>query len=311
MNIFDVLNQGKSRLHEPSISALLGYLLHTGKDHGLGDSFFRNFLVLLKGQESGNGLDAIVDKILSRPFVSTVVELEAIYELKEKRKDIDLQVAVLSGDKSAEKKEDYRFIIENKIKAGAANPKQLAEYYAAVLEDDDSIENLIVVFVTPKANHSALQEEYDRLAVRVGHHKAWVYWNDEDKGVLGTIQAMLEKEVRGELTPINEYMRHTLKAFVQHVNSVVSRSPQGSPRFGEDIGDIVEDVEVTLQNGTTYRVVRRDSGQVQVYLDDEKVMAKGVLREIIKERNFDIRLKKITTPNMGRQVLRALREEAT
>jgi len=38
MNIFEVLNQGNSRLHEPSVSAMSGYLLDTRRDHGLGDT---------------------------------------------------------------------------------------------------------------------------------------------------------------------------------------------------------------------------------------------------------------------------------
>ncbi len=44
MNIFQVLSQGKSRLHEPSMSAMLGYLLDSNKDHGLGDIVVRKLL---------------------------------------------------------------------------------------------------------------------------------------------------------------------------------------------------------------------------------------------------------------------------
>ena len=47
MNIFQVLSQGKSRLNEPSMSAMLAYLLDSNKDHGLGEAFIRAFLLAL------------------------------------------------------------------------------------------------------------------------------------------------------------------------------------------------------------------------------------------------------------------------
>ena len=113
MNIFDVLSQGKSRLHEPSISAMLGYLLNSGKDHGLGDSFLRAFCDLLNQHIESRELTSI----LSGSFIQAEVDLEEPYELDGSRKDIDIQIRVLDG----QKQERIRFIVENKIKVSAAN----------------------------------------------------------------------------------------------------------------------------------------------------------------------------------------------
>ena len=44
MNIFTVLSQGKGRLDEENVSAMLGYLLTPTQTHGLGDTFLRPFL---------------------------------------------------------------------------------------------------------------------------------------------------------------------------------------------------------------------------------------------------------------------------
>src|SRR3989442_963956 len=44
MNIFTVLSQGKGRLNEENLSAMLGYLLTPSQTHGLGDTFLRPFL---------------------------------------------------------------------------------------------------------------------------------------------------------------------------------------------------------------------------------------------------------------------------
>jgi hypothetical protein len=296
MNIFDVLSQGKSRLHEPAISAMLGYMLGTHRDHGLGDSFLRLFLRLLRGQTSAVALDSV----LQRTFVDTAVTLEEPYQLGNSRKDIDIQISVLNRDRE----EDIRIIVENKIKVSAGNPKQLVEYYQAVLEDDAEIRNLILVFLTPASGSDLLRREYDAVTPREGHQKAWLHWNAQEGSVLGIIQSILEMEMRGEITPINEYIRHTLKAFALHIRSVVGGE---SPRKPVDIGEIVDEVYVQLKGGQEYRIVRRDSQQIQVFSDDEKVMAKAVLREVIQEKGLDVPLTGINTRQMGKQVLDALK----
>lgn len=44
MNIFKILASGDGRLHEPNISAFLGYLLNPNEDHGLGSIFLKQIL---------------------------------------------------------------------------------------------------------------------------------------------------------------------------------------------------------------------------------------------------------------------------
>ena len=111
MNIFQVLSQGKSRLHEPSMSAMLGYLLDSNKDHGLGDAFVREFLKLVDEDR--------FKEILKFEFIDAQVSLEEPYQLNNSRKDIDIQLLLLDSKRN----EKHRVIIENKIKVGAANPK--------------------------------------------------------------------------------------------------------------------------------------------------------------------------------------------
>ena len=129
MNIFQVLSQGKSRLHEPSMSAMLAYLLDSNKDHGLGDAFIRIFLSEID--------EKVFSGFLSSEFINAQTSLEEPYQLGENRKDIDIEVSLLNGNEAA-----YRIIIENKIKISAANPKQLKDYYNAILQDEPEINNL-------------------------------------------------------------------------------------------------------------------------------------------------------------------------
>ena len=39
-----MLSRGDSRLYEPSMSAMLGYLLDSSENHGLGSAFVKMFL---------------------------------------------------------------------------------------------------------------------------------------------------------------------------------------------------------------------------------------------------------------------------
>ncbi|MHA2032644.1 MAG: PD-(D/E)XK nuclease family protein [Candidatus Kariarchaeaceae archaeon] len=175
MNIFNVLSQGKSRLHEPSISAMLGYLLTPHGDHGLGDTFLRAFIDLIN---NNIGRKAIID-IPANGLINANVELEIQYSHNDKRKDIDVQISIIDKRNSNEK---HRIIIENKIKTGAANPKQLVDYYNAVVKEKDfEIESpeLTVVFLTPDSNSSTLKAEYENLTriIDKSHNQAWIRWS--------------------------------------------------------------------------------------------------------------------------------------
>lgn len=281
MNIFQVLSQGKSRLHEPSMSAMLGYLMDSNKDHGLGDAFIRKFIEHQDNQAFKN--------ILESEFINSQVSLEEPYPLNKKRKDIDIQVIILDEGK----KEVHRIIIENKIKIGAANPKQLKDYYHAILEDDNKIKNLHIIFLTPESNSSQLQKEYNNLILNSDstHTKNWIYWckKDEDGGVLSIIKDLLHLEAQGTINPINEYMRHTLKAFIRHTISITDIKRRKTMRTGEDIGEIIDEAVIKTKKGK-YRVVKRDSTQIQIYnMDtDDKEIARHVLAQYIDENNIDI-----------------------
>lgn len=302
MNIFNVLSEGKSRLHEPSISAMLGYLLDTTKDHGLGDRFFREFLNLINAQDNSQ----ILKEILTQSFIKTEVELEAAYEHPEgKRCDIDIVIS-LPDNKS------ITFFIENKIRHGSAKENQLSEYYSAILDDAEQHDIPFMIFLTPEENKEHYKDQFDRLKVKSNHYKTWLFWKSQNGGILNTLASILDKESTGEINPINEYLRHTIKAFVSHVTTRLLKERTSNRASGEDIGQIIDEVSYTTKRGITYRIILRSSTQIQVYREDEKVVAKQVLREIIKENPpFDIPIKNINTRTMGRKVIQALKNQGT
>jgi len=73
------------------MSAMLGYLLDSNKDHGLGDAFIRKFIEYLDNPQ--------LEGVLKYDFINAQVALEEPYELKGKRKDIDIQITILNSKK--------------------------------------------------------------------------------------------------------------------------------------------------------------------------------------------------------------------
>ena len=292
MNIFWVLSQGASRLHEPSMSAFLGYLLDSNHDHGLGDTFLRAFLSQLDA--------ATFAPILARPQINAVAELEQKYTLGNGTRNLDIEVSILDDNE-----EIFRIIIENKIRSAAANPKQLVDYYAAVLEDDPTIRNLYVVFLTPNVSTTALNTEFSNLkvAAKKQHYAKHIYWDSPDGGILPILRNIMEREMIGDINPINEYMRHTLKAFIRHASMTTKIGAPCSVRAGGDIGEVTDEVVITLRNGRSYRVVMRDSTQIQVFDNEtgDKQVARHVLAEFIDENKLPIPHKKLNTRGIGKQ----------
>ena len=292
MNIFNVLSMGKSRLHETSMSAMLAYLLNPNQDHGLGNKFLKSFLELANKEDIYR---TYIEKIGTNQFKFDI-DLEVQYYYNGKRSDIDVQIKIFDNNWN----ELHRIIIENKIKIAAANPKQLEQYYEAVINDksDDDVENisedkLSVIFITPDSNNKILEEEFNNLKT---DKKTWIYWNSslEDKNtVVKIIQSILIQEQNAEISPINEYMRHTFKAFSYFVNKTLDSSTNKF-RFGEDIGEIKKDISLEIDN-KLYKLILRDSGQIQLFDENDiKVVAKPLLKKYLEKNKIEITDKKTT-----------------
>ncbi len=301
MNIFSVLSTGKSNLHEPSMSAMLAYLLSPQQDHGLGRKFIKSFLDLAN-------VHGLYSDYISDDNIKFEIDLEVAYLHNGKRNDIDVQIKIF--DKLYQ--EQHRIIIENKIKVGAASPAQLNQYYEAVLSDfdnDDAFElqpdNLSVIFLTPMGGHEGLKKEFHNLKT---DKKVWVYWNSQDTEiatVVKLIQNILELELKAEISPINEYLRHTLKAFTYYIKKTINIGT-GKSRVGEDIGELKQSEEILIDS-EQYTLILRDSGQIQLLnRDGDKTIARPLLRKFLEENNIAEKDTCYTTRCFGNQILKYL-----
>lgn len=127
--------------------------------------------------------------------------------------------------------------------------------------------------------------------------------------VVTLLQGILSDEAIGNVQPVNAYMLQTLKAFVQHVKATVAPKRSGN-RVGEDIGDIKRTAEIE-HRGEVYTIVQRDSSQIQLIKDGEKVVARPILVDYIADNNVPSRdTPTHTTRTLGRDILNWLEAQA-
>ncbi len=318
MNIFDVLSQGKGRLNEENLSAMLAFLLSPNQSHGLSDIFLRHFLEAIArscGEE--NRFSNIIND--AKPIRADIL-LESPYSLGKKRRVVDIEIRIFKPtfkqpNNKEELTETHRIAIESKIKAQSASPKQFKEEFEAILKDievDDQVE-VTMVFLTPSNKHKGLSEEYEMLDKNTlgPHKKSWLFWSDEtdmDNTVIGLIRDILKKESEAEIPPMMEYLRHTLKGFVLHLLES-SKGPITQPAEGYGIAEVAF---LEFSKGK-YRIERYENSTIRVInIETQKYeSAKPLLKKIIEEKKLGVDLSypsgsEKNTRTLGKEVMEEL-----
>lgn len=327
MNLFTVLSQGRGRLNEDNLSAMLGYLLAPSQTHGLGDSFLRPFLHSL-----GEACDdpARFAAVLRTPAeIRAVVFLESPYQVGNRRRVVDIEVRIFAradGTQPGEIQdvELHRIAIENKIKVQAADTEQLREEFLGIVQDlegDDTVP-VTMVFLTPPGDARPLVAEHAALdAATLGRHrKAWLRWAgaEADAAPVSTqLRRLLRQEADAEIAPFSDYLRHSLKAFIRHIEE----GPAGSvgrailPRDSHEVGDLLEVVPVRLGD-TVYHLERYESTSIRVLntASQEYEPAKPVFRRINADLALGVDLlngrgEYKNTRTLGRDILRQVLEQ--
>ena len=324
MNIFTVLSQGKGKLNEENMSAMLGFLLSPSQTHGFGDIFLRQFLnIVAEKCEDNNRFDNVLN--IEKPLKADVL-LESAYSLNnDKHRIVDIEIKIYAEPfvaNDAEIPELHRIAIENKIRSQSSDPEQLKEEFAAIMEDiegDDTVQ-VTMIFLTPPGNNKNLNEEYEKLNEMISdkHKKTWLRWADEsgENHITSLLKKLLKIEAEAEIPPINEYLRHTLKAFVIHIAENITTSQTNKRNTGKP-GEITESVLVELEfpdcKKYKYRIERYESSTVRIFNlnTQEYEVTKPLLRQINKEKKLGIDLKlstgtKKNTRTLGKQVITEL-----
>ena len=326
MNLFTVLSQGRGRLNEENLSAMLGFLLTPSQTHGLGDTFLRPFLDALA--EACNDPRRFDNVARGGKAIRAEMFLEQPYQVGRQRRVVDIELRLfarpLNAGIESEDVELHRIAIENKVKVQAADPAQLRDEFWGIVQDleDDEKVAITMVFLTPPGDSSRLTAEYAGLDLETlsGHRKAWLRWagtGEEKHHVVGLLRDLLRQESEAAIAPIADYLRHTLKAFIRHVEE----GPAGSagrvpgPRESAELGDIVQVVTVQLGD-VLYQLERYESTSIRVLntSSQEYEVAKPILRRINDEKALAISLEFPTgrsknTRTLGREVIRALLDQ--
>lgn len=326
MNIFTVLSQGKGRLNEENLSAMLGFLLSPSQTHGLGDTFLRQFLAAVA--DACNEPRRFDDILHSSKPIRTDILLESAYNLGKQRRVIDIEVQISARQINAtthgtEYMEVHRIAIENKVKEQAADREQLKEEFIGLLQDieaDDKIK-VTMVFLTPPGESVKLADEFAALddSTLGVHKKAWLRWagaDEQPQHIVALIKELLRQEDQAFISPISDYLRHTLKAFVRHIReSRAGNTTKIVDSTASEVGDIIQVLAVNV-GGTMYQGERYESSAVRVLNTEtqEYEVVKPVLRKINIEKDLNVPLtqpsgRNKNTRTLGRDIIRALIEQ--
>ena len=332
MNIFDALSARKdNKLREVNLSALLAYFLNPANDHGIGNTFLAAFLDLVEEEIKKNNKKNI-ELFDEADLDQTTVESEykpKKSETSDKKFSFDVLVQLHGAkakngakSKNAKGKKLHRIVIENKVKKESGQTWQLKDYYDATRKETPR-KQIIMVFLTPSGADKLLEPEFEKLQ-NMGnrHYKAWVYWNERNSVQSIIRQKILERESRGEIAPINEHSRHTLKALAMHLEgySLKGRTDDSRIRKSADQYPIDDtypvktlDYEVVVANNRTYAYVRKLKSK-------ERVGTIVALREINDKLKLGVKTssktrdgspRALTSHELGLMVAAALERERT
>ncbi|MBT2289305.1 PD-(D/E)XK nuclease family protein [Paenibacillus albidus] len=320
MNIFKALSMGKGRLNEENMSAMLGYLLSPRQPHGLGDLFLKRFLSTLN---NFGGCKGRFGSVLDTKYpLEAEVLLEEPYSHLGKKWFVDLVIQIYTkASPLNDKNEIHRIIIENKIHPQSSNSIQLRSEFLAVLEDLKSQQaqnttDITMVFLTPDITIGPLQSEFNALLDDdlENHRKAWLKWTG-DSSIISIIRSVLKDESIGDIDPISDYMRHTLKAFIRHVLDSQEELKNPSTIKSNDPGEIKEFVLARMDD-VLYRIEQYDSSTIRVY--NLETQENEVALPMLKRINIELQLGLDThfsrgqaknTRHLGKEIIRSLKEQ--
>lgn len=223
MNIFKILANGDGSINEPNVSAFLGYLLNPYADHDLRFEFLIRFF----------------EKIGDKEFNPLKYDYEILFEQAfrengdpKKKKDI-VDIVILCLDiNTGQKKESIVknilnsqqtlhkvFLIENKIKKNALIKGQLVKQYIKTKTelslDDNQIHS---IYVSPNTDDFKTEFDCEETKSKI-KNKTQIFWDEPNNSIAHTLKEILYDESNGNIEPINEYTKQTIKAFIQFIES--------------------------------------------------------------------------------------------
>lgn len=213
MNIFKILSSGDGSIKEPNVSAFLGYLLDPNKEHGLKDFLLRKIIAPIISEDKPFGLfinGKIVNLTNDSDFkVEVELEKKVIINSGDKR-DIDIVINIFE-------KTELIFIlcIENKIRASSVTKNQLNEQLEGIQTKFPNTPTGFI-YLTPESCPKCREEYSEFITTHKDIPVTHLFWSSH---IYGWMVDMLVEESKGEIEPIFEYSKYTIKAFMNFIKT--------------------------------------------------------------------------------------------
>lgn len=215
MNLFKVIASGRKKFQEETASALLAWFLNPSMEHGLGFEFLSRFLTGLQESTNNTDLSGIINNLtpkLRSEADDQTLNFWCSLEMPVPGAVIDVVLGL----------DNWVFAIENKIYSTSATDHQLIREYKGIKEKLPENRIGMIYLVPVDAPDSPLdtkvQAIYDELEPDAGDLKALVTWQDNNlenaPSIASIIRSILDDESQGDIEPVPEYCRHTLKALL-------------------------------------------------------------------------------------------------
>ncbi|MDR2580393.1 MAG: PD-(D/E)XK nuclease family protein [Fibromonadaceae bacterium] len=206
MNIFKVLASAKKSFSEEQASALIAWLLNPYMEHGLGFTFLNKFLQKIDSENTNSENEIMKDlskylQPILRSEKTNNLEFSSDIEFYVEQPPSFIDIVIFIND--------ILISIENKIYNESASDKgQLVRQYEGLKKKYDKNYKIVIIFLVPDSQHKLAIEEFEELKTRDNDTQKMITWDE----ICDIIQEILDEEQKCKISPINEYLRQTLKA---------------------------------------------------------------------------------------------------
>lgn len=220
MNIFKVIASGRKRFQEETASAVLAWFLNPYMEHGLGFEFLSRFLTAIQETTNSKDMSVVIEQL--SPKLRTEADDDTLdfwcsLEMSVQGAFIDVVLGV----------DDWIFAIENKIYSASATDHQLVREYEGLKKKLPDKKVGMIYLIPTDGIDSPLDPKaeaiYDELETKNDDFKALITWQDNNlentPSLASIIREILKDETTGEIEPVPEYSRHTLKALLSFIRN--------------------------------------------------------------------------------------------